>query len=203
MDGKDKTIICSHCKCSGHDVNSCFTLIGYPEWWDDRPDTDEKNESRDRRLQSSLQHGKDKTNICSNCKRSGHDANSYFTLIGYLEWWGDRPRTDGKNEDRGVMRVNASQAIPGSSTIGNTSDGNDMESLGLSPDQLQVLMKLLKDQNNHPTENMTEIPCITTLKVDKGVSLDLWHRRLGHLSMQATKIVSGVDLKEGTKIFRK
>jgi len=31
-DGKDKTIICSHCKRSGHDANSCFALIGYPEW---------------------------------------------------------------------------------------------------------------------------------------------------------------------------
>ena len=72
------------------------------------------------------------------------------------------------------MWVNASQAIPGSSTIGNTSNENGMESLGLSPDQLQALMKLVKDQNNHPTEKMIGIPCITTLKVDKGVSLDLW-----------------------------
>ena len=30
-----------------------------------------------------------------------------------------------------------------------------MESLRLSPDQLQALMKLLKDQNNHPTKKMT------------------------------------------------
>ena len=59
-------------------------------------------------------------------------------------------------------------------------------------------MKLLKDENNHPTEKMVGIPRITTLKVDKGVSLDLWHQRLGHSSMQATKIVSGVDLKKGT-----
>jgi len=63
-----------------------------------------------------------------------------------------------------------------------------MESLGLSPDQLQALMKLLKDQNNHPTEKMTRIPRITALKVEKGVSLDLWHQRLEHPSMQATKM---------------
>jgi len=31
-----------------------------------------------------------------------------------------------------------------------------VESLGLSHDQLQTLMKLLKDQNNHPTEKMTD-----------------------------------------------
>jgi len=51
---------------------------------------------------------------------------------------------------------NEAQAIPGSSTIGSTSDGNDMESLGLSLDQLQALMKLLKDQNNHPIEKMDQ-----------------------------------------------
>jgi len=31
VDGKDKTMICSHCKRSGYDANSCFTIIGYPE----------------------------------------------------------------------------------------------------------------------------------------------------------------------------
>jgi len=29
---KDKTMICSHCKRSGDDINFCFALIGYPEW---------------------------------------------------------------------------------------------------------------------------------------------------------------------------
>jgi len=99
--GKDKTMICSHCKRSGHDANFCFALIRYPEWWGDRRHTDRKNGGRGRGSQSSLQHGKDKTMICSHCKRSGHDANSCFALIGYLEWWGDRPRTDGKNEGCG------------------------------------------------------------------------------------------------------
>jgi len=35
-------------------------------------------------------------------------------------------------------------------------DENDVESLELSHDQLQALMKLLKDQNNHLTEKMTD-----------------------------------------------
>ena len=62
----------------------------------------------------------------------------------------------GANRDHGVVQVNAIQTIPGSSTIGSTSYGNDMESLGLSHDQLQALMKLLKDQNNYPIEKMTD-----------------------------------------------
>jgi len=60
------------------------------------------------------------------------------------------------------MWVNAAQAIRGSSTIGSTSDGNGVESLRLSPDQLQALMKLLKYQNNHPIEKITgkQVPWI-------------------------------------------
>ena len=29
---KDKSVVCSHCNRSGHEANSCFTLIGYPDW---------------------------------------------------------------------------------------------------------------------------------------------------------------------------
>ena len=103
----------------------------------------------------------------------------------------------GTGQDRGAVWVNAAQAILGNSTIRSTLDENDVKSLGLSPDQLQTLMKLLKYQNNNQTEKMTRIPRITTLKVDKGVSLDLWHQPLRHSSMQATKIVSGINLKKG------
>ena len=28
---------CSHCKRDGHDIDSCFQLVGYPDWWGDRP----------------------------------------------------------------------------------------------------------------------------------------------------------------------
>jgi len=114
-------MICSHCKHSGHDVNFCFALIGYPEWWGDRPRTNRKKGGRGRGSQSSLQQTK-----------------------------------KGADRGHGVVWVNAAQAIPGGSTIGSTSDGNDMKSLWLSHDQLQTLMKLLKDQNNHPTEKMTD-----------------------------------------------
>ena len=34
---KDKSMVCSHCGKAGHDAKSCFQLIGYPEWWGDRP----------------------------------------------------------------------------------------------------------------------------------------------------------------------
>jgi len=43
------------------------------------------------------------------------------------------------------------------------------------------------------------IPCVITLKVDKEVSLDLWHQRLRYQSMQVTKLVPLVDLKKGSE----
>ncbi|CAH9111150.1 unnamed protein product [Cuscuta epithymum] len=33
----DRTkLLCTHCKKKGHDVGSCFKLLGYPDWWEDR-----------------------------------------------------------------------------------------------------------------------------------------------------------------------
>ena len=34
---KDKSVVCSICGRAGHETESCFQLIGYPDWWGDRP----------------------------------------------------------------------------------------------------------------------------------------------------------------------
>jgi len=150
MDGKDKTMICSHCKRSGHDANSCFALIGYPEWWGDRLNTDGKNGGHGRGSQSSLQ------------------------------------RTEkGVDQGRGVVWFNAAQAIPESSTIGSTSDGNDMKSLRLSHDQLPALMKLLKDQNNYLTEKMTDGNNIVATKALGKQQYSFLLRKLGIQDLHA------------------
>lgn len=39
-------LTCSHCHRSGHDIVTCFQLLGYPEWWGDRPRTQEVTHSR-------------------------------------------------------------------------------------------------------------------------------------------------------------
>ena len=39
--------------------------------------------------------------VCMNCNKSGHDEAGCFLLIGYPEWWGDRPRNDDKAGGRG------------------------------------------------------------------------------------------------------
>ncbi|CAH9148331.1 unnamed protein product [Cuscuta epithymum] len=30
-------VVCTHCNFSGHEITGCFPLIGYPDWWGDRP----------------------------------------------------------------------------------------------------------------------------------------------------------------------
>jgi hypothetical protein len=36
-DAKDKGIVCSNCNRTGHDSMGCFQIVGYPDWWGDRP----------------------------------------------------------------------------------------------------------------------------------------------------------------------
>jgi len=46
--------------------------------------------------------GKDKSSLlCSHCNRTGHESETCFALHGYPEWWGDKPRSDGKGTGRG------------------------------------------------------------------------------------------------------
>lgn len=36
-DDKEKGVICKHCNRGGHASDSCYAVIGYPEWWGERP----------------------------------------------------------------------------------------------------------------------------------------------------------------------
>ncbi|XP_010485018.1 PREDICTED: uncharacterized protein LOC104763329 [Camelina sativa] len=38
-DDKDKGVLCKHCNRHGHLSDSCYAVIGYPEWWGERPRT--------------------------------------------------------------------------------------------------------------------------------------------------------------------
>ncbi|CAH9079769.1 unnamed protein product [Cuscuta europaea] len=44
---QDKSgITCGHCNIPGHEISRCFELVGYPEWWGDRPRFTSKNGGR-------------------------------------------------------------------------------------------------------------------------------------------------------------
>lgn len=38
---------------------------------------------------------KDKSMVCSICRKAGHDDKNCFQVVGYPDWWGDRPRSEG------------------------------------------------------------------------------------------------------------
>jgi hypothetical protein len=62
--------------------------------------------------------------VCSNCKREGHDSDSCFQLIGYPNWWGNRPRPNATRRGSGRKRNNG-----GGRDIGNMPRANVMQTL--------------------------------------------------------------------------
>ena len=117
--------------------------------------------------------GKDKTVVCSHCKRTGHESDSCFALIGYPEWWGDRPRSDGKTGGRGrghpggqggrgggrggrgMNRAYAAQAGGGTSTNATTTESNATPLPGFNLEQWQRFLQMLGESKPATTEKMT------------------------------------------------
>jgi hypothetical protein len=114
---------------------------------------------------------KDKNTACSNCNRTGHDTTGCFEIIGYPDWWGDRPRHETKvvarmkgqqqgrstNSGRGrgmCVRANAAQAIIGR-TVEATTEVDKGGLAGLSAEQWQTLVNMLESQKGNSSERMT------------------------------------------------
>ncbi|KAF7820556.1 retrovirus-related Pol polyprotein from transposon TNT 1-94 [Senna tora] len=109
---------------------------------------------------------KDKAMTCSNCKREGHDAENCFQLIGYPEWWGNRPRTGGgrdggrkpgtggSREKLGAARANATQALGGDTNRGVINDSDRKGLSGLNDEQWATLLGMLTSHKNGTTERL-------------------------------------------------
>ena len=92
---------------------------------------------------------------CSACGRAGHEASACFKVIGYPEWWGDRPKyridnrasqaTPPNKHGRGHNpRANVTQfntAAVGSSNELNEHDRQGLS--GLTDDQWATIQKLI------------------------------------------------------------
>jgi hypothetical protein len=114
---------------------------------------------------------KDKDPVCSNCNRSGHEAEGCFQLVGYPEWWGDRPRGEsggrGRGRQRGGyasgrgrngnVRANAAHINGETSTAMNIPNNNALP--GLSNDQWQTLVNLLNNHKVNENDKMTGKDC--------------------------------------------
>lgn len=88
---------------------------------------------------------KEKAATRTYCSLTGHEAGNYFQLIGYPDWWGERPKIEGKGNGRGktqqltrtglgrggVVRANAVKN--GGTSSGNTIlEGDNSSLVGLS-----------------------------------------------------------------------
>jgi hypothetical protein len=116
---------------------------------------------------------KHKEDVCSHCNRNGHDVTGCFQIVGYPEWWGDRPRGENKPSGRGkwqqragndtrrgqkgMANANAAQII-GTSTAASDKNGVSLENsglTGLSSEQWQTLVDLLNNHKGSIAERMT------------------------------------------------
>nr|GLL46085.1 copia protein (gag-int-pol protein) [Ipomoea trifida] len=112
----------------------------------------------------------ERTVTCSICKRTGHEASTCFQVIGYPDWWGDRPRGEGKSGGRGkaTQRAYAGRGRGGGvrANAMHTSASNDQEVnpevveknnriTGLNNEQWQTLLAALNACKGGLNETMT------------------------------------------------
>ncbi|XP_010274487.1 PREDICTED: uncharacterized protein LOC104609798 [Nelumbo nucifera] len=152
---------------------------------------------------------KEKSGVCTNCGRTRHEAKSCFQLIGYSDWWGDRPRSTGGGKTRGwgtqcktgrgrggVQRTNAAQAVGQASEPIHATEGNRAAFSGLTNEQWSHFLNLLNSCKPNTNEKLTGMNWI----IDTGAS----HHMIGNLNhLHDTETVTGcpVGLPDGKRVM--
>lgn len=123
---------------------------------------------------------------CTECRRTGHDSENCFEVIGYPEWWGDRPKTAGRGASRGRggstsygsrgrgrnanPRVNVAQAAHVGVTHEDVTDADKVGLGELSDDQWNVLLNLLNSHKTSSNEKLTGMQNGLLWIIDSGAS---------------------------------
>lgn len=100
---------------------------------------------------------KDKSMVCTYCNNPGHNAESCFQLVGYPDWWGDRPK--GSRRGRGMKQFSTSSGrgrggpIRANATIVTSQESIPTEAekgglSGLSNEQWNTLLNILNSQKD-------------------------------------------------------
>lgn len=93
--------------------------------------------------------------VCSNCKKTCHSADTCFQIIGFPEWWGEKPRQGGRG-GRGGGRGRGGFARANAVTTHSSGEVSaEAERSGytcLSNEQWTALIKLLQDQKQKPKQ---------------------------------------------------
>ncbi|XP_010468697.1 PREDICTED: uncharacterized protein LOC104748804 [Camelina sativa] len=139
---------------------------------------------RPRSLSSPLPN--DVAIVCKHCNRNGHSSDSCFAVVGYLEWWGDRPRSHlapGKGrgstpspKPRSVSYANVVHVPPVAPEehVNYVITEKDRDGVrGLSDVQWQNLVKLLNGRSNGGASSSSEKlsgKCSVSWILDTGAS---------------------------------
>ncbi|KAH9705237.1 retrovirus-related pol polyprotein from transposon RE1 [Citrus sinensis] len=221
-DNRDKTsVLCTHCNKTGHEASSCFQLIGYPEWWGERPKatrnagrvaTGSNNPSGE--LTESAASGlsslsSEQWNTLLNLLNSKKDSNSRISgKRNSMEWILDTGASHHMTGNRKIVRDSVS-VIPCSILLpdGNVTIANTEGTI--------VLASHLRLNNDHITRMLIgageqrgglyyfrDIGSATALSSVANRACDLWHRRLGHPSSKVVQLLPFIDLASCLSSFQ-
>lgn len=118
------------------------------------------------------QRSRDNTIICKHCNRTGHVSESCYAVIGFSEWWGERPKSrmaQGRGRGRGAppsatnparlpVYVNAvtSVASPSLERVNRVVTDRDRDAVsGLSEEQWRTVLHFLNAGRSGATETLT------------------------------------------------
>ncbi|XP_012840356.1 PREDICTED: uncharacterized protein LOC105960698 [Erythranthe guttata] len=133
--------------------------------------------------QSKVQGGpnvtRDKSELCNHCGRAGHDETRCFQVVGYPDWWGDRPKGLGRGGSkgsvrgggcgRGIARAHAAQTTLGKGSTSSLTDADKGDLSILTSEQWATLRNLLNDQKLTFTDKQTGKICDQWI-IDSGAS---------------------------------
>ncbi|GAU34891.1 hypothetical protein TSUD_144220 [Trifolium subterraneum] len=214
-DPKDKA--CSNCKQSGHEATGCFQLIGYPDWWGDRPRHEAKGVARVKGQQQSQGRGRgmevDNGGLIGLSAEqwqklmeilNNQKGNNSEKMTGKEAWIID---TGASNHMTGNLRLlqelknvqGCPVGLPDGQKVVATMEGTTVLEGGLK------ISNVLYDRTSRMLIGLGKrtdglyyfrgIRHAKVLKVDAGISLDLWHKRMGHPSLRITELVSNISSK--------
>jgi hydroxyethylthiazole kinase-like sugar kinase family protein len=161
---------------------------------------------------------KEKNDRCNHCNRTGHDVNNCFEVIGYPEWWSDRPRRTGRGSANGkgiqqgssvskgrgrFIKANTAHALVNKSNL--SLEGEQSEVAGLSDEQWKTLLHLLNNATTSSTEKLSGMQWI----IDTGTSRHMTGRldclsdmkNIAHCQVGLPNGNQIAAVKEGTSVL--
>jgi len=131
------------------------------------------------------------TTVCTNCGRTGHMAESCFQILGFPEWWGDRPRnqngrgcgTKSNGSGRGggvVARDNVAQGASSSEVVHANvaiTDADRAAVLNLTDEQWISVKRAINATKGNSDEQLSGKSSSTSWILDTGATNHLTCRR--------------------------